>query len=83
MKPKSSPNIIARAKVDTTSSTPVAVKKKLTRTQLQQAMRERQRLKTAEYYTKNPIRSSIQKRGQMIGRRIGALQAQQKKGQSS
>ena len=81
MQPKSSINPIAQAKTKTAPSIP-AVKKKLTRTQLQQAMRERQRLKAAEYYTKNPIRSSIQKRGQMVGRRIGALQAQQKKGQS-
>ena len=80
MKPKSPINIVARAKAGTTPSTPAAVKKNLTRAQLQQAIGERQRLKAAEYYTKNPIKGSIQQRGQMIDRRIGMLQAQQKKG---
>jgi len=82
MQTKSPINPIAQAKTKTALSIP-AVKKNLTRAQIQQAMKERQRLRAAEYYTKNPIRSSIQKRGQMVGRRIGALQAQQKKGQSS
>ena len=80
MKPKSPLNITARAKASATPSTPTTVKKKLTRAQLQQAIRERQRLKAAEYYTQNPVKNSIQKRGQMVGRHIGMLQAQQKKG---
>ncbi len=47
---------------------------KMNKQQLQQAIRERQKLKAAEYSTKDPLRSHIKQRGDLVGRRIAQFQ---------
>jgi hypothetical protein len=42
--------------------------------QLQQIIRERQKLKAAEYLTKDPLRSHIKQRGELVSRRIAQFQ---------
>jgi hypothetical protein len=47
---------------------------KMNKQQLQQIIRERQKLKAAEYLTKDPLRSHIKQRGELVSRRIAQFQ---------
>ncbi len=46
--------------------------------QLQRSIKERQRLKTAEYGAKDPIKKHLKNRGNLVSRRIANLQQQEK-----
>lgn len=47
--------------------------------QLQRSIKERQRLKAAEYSASDPVRKHLQNRGDLLSQRIADLQRQQKK----
>jgi hypothetical protein len=47
---------------------------KMSKQQLQQIIRERQKLKAAEYLTQDPLRSHIKQRGELVSRRIAQFQ---------
>ncbi len=42
--------------------------------ELRQAIRERQRLKAAEYTARDPVKTHLKQRGELVGRRIAHYQ---------
>lgn len=77
MKIKSTPHITKRPDPvpgDNQADRPDTQSSKINYEQYKQAVRERQRLKAAEYATNDPIRSHVKQRGDLVSRRIAHFQ---------
>ncbi len=77
MKIKSSPRIIKRPDPvpgKSQANRPDIQTSQIKENQYKQAIRERQRLKAAEYSSKDPIRSHVKQRGDLVSRRIAHFQ---------
>ncbi len=71
----SSPN---QNKQSTATNSLQADKKQIQQRQLQQSVRERRRLRAAEYCAEKPVKDHLQSRGELVGRRIADLQSKLK-----